>query len=81
YGVVDGEVFDVANDAVRAEDGTWRYIVRVRALDDAVSIGGRKVSLFPGMTADVDILTDHRRIISFVFEPIVKTLHESLRER
>lgn len=68
-------------DSVEAGD-RLRYAVRV-ALDQdaALSDGGRKVTLQPGMSIKAEILTGKRRIMDFLLAPLVEHLHDGLRER
>ena len=39
------------------------------------------MSLRPGMTATIDIVTEHRRIISYFFAPIIRTIQKAMGER
>lgn len=42
---------------------------------------GHRVALTPGMAATVEIKTDSRRILEYVFSPIVEVASEALKER
>ena len=54
------------------------YVVRVRtrlpSFDD-------KMPLLPGMTAEVDILTGHKSVLSYLLKPVLKVKSYALRER
>jgi adhesin transport system membrane fusion protein len=84
YGGVQGRIEGISSDAV-ADDGEKKdqsyYIVRVRALNPLVSPGGQRLSMTPGMTAEVDILGDKRSIISYLLTPITRLQQTAFRER
>ena len=42
---------------------------------------GRDVPLTPGMTVTVEIKTDSRRILAYVFSPMVEVTSEAFKER
>ncbi|MEO1494580.1 MAG: HlyD family type I secretion periplasmic adaptor subunit [Pseudomonadota bacterium] len=81
YGLLKAEVVGVSADAVEMEEGRWGYTVRLRAKSDHIMFGGNALAMRPGMTATADIITEERRLISYFFEPIVKTFEGSLGER
>jgi hemolysin D len=41
----------------------------------------KRVKLSPGMAVTVEIKTGGRRIISYLFSPLMRYNHDSLRER
>ena len=47
----------------------------------SVKVDGGEVALSPGMAVTVEIKTRTRRIISYIFAPLVETLSTSMRER
>jgi hemolysin D len=52
------------------------------ALDEmTMNIDGAAVPLAPGMTVTVEIKTDSRRIIDYLFSPLMKLASEAARER
>ena len=44
-------------------------------------VEGHVRTLFPGMSVGVDIKTGTRRIIEYIFSPLLKHRHEALHER
>jgi len=81
YGLVPGIVADVADDATKTAGDDWAYAVRVRLLADHIDIGDRQLRLSAGMTADLDIVTGDRLLISYLFEPITDVIQSAFRER
>ena len=47
----------------------------------AIEINGREVPLSPGMTVTVEIKTGSRRIIEYLFSPLVEVAGKAMRER
>ena len=46
-----------------------------------IGINGRDVPLSPGMTVTVEIKTGSRRILEYVFSPLVEVASKAMRER
>jgi len=95
YGTIPGEVITVSDDAVpldreKTKDETLGrakaaeqlvYASRVRLERSTILVNGKTVKLFPGMAVAVEIKTGKRRIIEYLLSPLLRSLHESLRER
>jgi len=48
---------------------------------DYMTIEGRRTPLLPGMTVTVEIATGSRRILEYVFSPLVETASDAMKER
>ncbi|MBM7068649.1 HlyD family type I secretion periplasmic adaptor subunit [Actibacterium sp. 188UL27-1] len=81
FGFVKGEVSDIAADSIELSEGQWGYIARIAPDQTHLTAGTDRYPLRPGMTATIDITTDKRRIISYFFAPIVRTIQDALGER
>ena len=81
FGFVTGVVSDVAADSTEAEEGVWAYDVRIKPLENRLTSGSYHFVLRSGMTANVDVTTAKRRLISYFFAPIVETVQSALGER
>ena len=57
------------------------YAVALRPLTTSIDIDGEAVHLGSGMEVTAEIRTGSRRIIDYVFAPLVQTRSEALRER
>lgn len=57
------------------------YSARISVERDQMDVDDKKVRLAPGMAVTVEIKTGARRIISYLFSPLLRYKHESLRER
>ncbi len=57
------------------------YQVTLRPLQDKIGPEGDKIQLMPGMTVTLEIKTGARRIISYLFTPLVEVGSAAMRER
>lgn len=81
YGVIDGQVTNVANDAILDEQQGLIYTMRVAMKNNTIMVNGREVKLMPGMSVTAEVQTDKRRIIEFFLAPLLRYKKEGLRER
>lgn len=83
YGGFSGEVIYVSPDTL-TED-TQRgpqpyYRVHVRIGDkDFLGVNAQRMEVRPGMTAQVDFVVSKRTVLSFLVNPVTKTLSQALR--
>jgi adhesin transport system membrane fusion protein len=78
YGGLDAKVENISPDTVVDEKGNAFYVVRVRTNRPDF---GDKLPVIPGMTAEVDILTGQKTVLSYLLKPVLKTKAYALRER
>ena len=78
YGGLDGTVENISPDTVIDEKGNAFYIVRVRTSRASFD---EKLPILPGMTAEVDILTGRKTVLSYLLQPVLKVKSYALRER
>lgn len=81
FGFLKARVTDIAADSAEVADKQWAYIVRITPDQAFLTAGDDSFSLRPGMTATIDVTTDERRIISYFFAPIVRTIQDAMGER
>lgn len=81
FGFVRGTVSDISADSTEVSEGKWGYVVRIEPDEAILRAGADTFSLRPGMTATIDVTTDTRRIISYFFAPIVRTIQDAMGER
>ena len=80
FGSLEGRVDVVGSDSVPNEKGETFYIVKVELTNQMTSTG-QALQLIPGMTAQIDIVTGKRSIISYISSPITKTLTSAFKEK
>ncbi len=79
YGGLDAVVDNISPDTVTDERGqNTFYMVRVRTKKINFS---DKMPIIPGMTAEVDILTGKKTVMSYLLKPVLKAHSYALRER
>ncbi len=57
------------------------YPVTVAPTATFMSADGNKVPLSPGMSVNIEIKTGSRRILEYVFSPLVEVASQAMRER
>ncbi|MDD5053113.1 MAG: HlyD family type I secretion periplasmic adaptor subunit [Sulfuricurvum sp.] len=85
YGIFHGKVKYISPDTLseKSSEGE-KYYFRVQIVLDQmklVSKSGKNINITPGMTAQVDIITGNRSVLSYLSKPITKTFSESFHER
>lgn len=78
YGGLDAKVENISPDTVVDERGNAFYLVRVRTTHANFS---EKLPIIPGMTAEVDVLTGQKTVLTYLLKPVLKVKAYALRER
>jgi adhesin transport system membrane fusion protein len=78
YGGLPAKVENISPDTQLDERGQAYYLVRVRTEQADF---GDKLPIMPGMTAEVDILTGKKTVLSYLLKPVLKAKAYALRER
>jgi adhesin transport system membrane fusion protein len=88
FGIVDGEVTYVSADTMRDDSqkadssAATYYRVHIRTTAPGpLTRTGRQIEVLPGMTAQVDIRTGQRTLLTYLLKPVTKTLTEAFKER
>jgi len=78
YGGLEATVENISPDTTVDEHGNAFYLVRVRTLKPGF---GEKMPIIPGMTAEVDVLTGNKSVLTYLLKPVLKVHANALRER
>ncbi len=78
YGGLKAVVENISPDTVVDERGNAFYVVRVRTHQSNFS---EKLPIITGMTAEVDILTGNKTVLSYLVKPILRAKSVALSER
>ena len=85
YGIFHGKVKYISPDTLteKTAQGDKQYFRVQIALDQTqlISKSGKKIDIAPGMSAQVDIITGNRSVLTYLSKPVTKTFTESLHER
>ncbi|PXW94756.1 adhesin transport system membrane fusion protein [Sphaerotilus hippei] len=78
YGGLEAMVENISPDTQVDEKGNAFYLVRVRTRHAQFA---DNLPIIPGMTAEVDILTGRKTVLSYLLKPILKAKAYALSER
>lgn len=78
YGGLEAKVENISPDTVVDDRGNAFYLVRVRTLKPGFN---DRLPIIPGMTAEVDVLTGKKTVLSYLLKPVLKVREGALRER
>jgi adhesin transport system membrane fusion protein len=78
YGGLEAKVENISPDTIVDERGNAFYLVRVRTTHANFS---EKLPIIPGMTAEVDVLTGQKTVLTYLLKPVLKVQAYALRER
>ncbi|WP_418315389.1 HlyD family type I secretion periplasmic adaptor subunit [Piscinibacter sakaiensis] len=78
YGGLDATVDNISPDTTVDERGNAFYLVRVKTSKPNFNA---KMPIIPGMTAEVDILTGNKTVLSYLLKPVLKAKAYALTER
>lgn len=82
YGGMEGVVEYIGVDTTINELGETYYPVRIRT--ESLSMGssnGRKLSIIPGMVAEVDILAGQKSVLQYLLTPLNRAREKALSEQ
>lgn len=81
FGAMTGEVTRIAADATSNEKGESFYIARIETISPVLESRGSKLSVMPGMQAQVDIVTGYKTIWDYLLKPVVAVRENAFKER
>jgi hemolysin D len=81
YGVVDGTVLSISNDAIEDERLGLVYSARIQLKKNTIQVGENLIALSPGMAVRAEVKTDKRKVIDYFLSPLQQYTAESLSER
>jgi len=81
HGSLQGIVTFVSADTVTNEEGESYYVVRIKPNRSFMGATRGELPVRIGMTAEADIITDKKTILSYLTEPVHRGISKALRER
>lgn len=82
YGGLEADLEHISADTIiNEEDKKSYYLIRLRTHKNHLEKNGEELSIIPGMTADVDILTGKKTVLDYILKPIYKAKQQAMRER
>jgi multidrug efflux pump subunit AcrA (membrane-fusion protein) len=85
FGGFEGHVSHVSSDTLiektnKGDEYFFRVLISLDG-NEIVSKVGKIVTITPGMTGQIDIITGERTVLQYLAKPVIKTLDESFTER
>lgn len=80
YGYLNGQVRQIASDAVHDEQRGWVYLVRIRLEQTGFKVDQHYLALQPGMTLTADVVVSQRCLLEFFLSPLLRYQKETFRE-
>lgn len=82
YGGLEAKLEHISADTITNEEDKINYYqILLRTNKSFLEKNGEKLSIIPGMNADVDILTGKKTVLEYLLKPILKAREKALRER
>lgn len=81
YGMLEGEVSDVSNDAVQDKKQGLVFTAHIVLKTNRMWIDHQWIALTPGMAVTADIKTGKQAVAEYVLGPLIEGMHESFHER
>ncbi|MBW4598054.1 MAG: HlyD family secretion protein [Calothrix sp. FI2-JRJ7] len=81
FGTIEGEVAKVSPNAVVDKELGLVFPTRIKLNRHSVMVRGEEVQFTPGMTANGEIVTRQKSILTFIMEPISRRFSEAFSVR
>ncbi|MDR1124975.1 MAG: HlyD family type I secretion periplasmic adaptor subunit [Deltaproteobacteria bacterium] len=81
FGGLEATLEYISEDTIEDKRGEVYFEVRLLTKSNAIDYRGQKLPIMPGMTAQVDILTGKKSVLSYLMKPLIKAQQNALRER
>lgn len=81
YGTMEGEVINIARDAVQHEQLGLVYPTIIKLNKQTIKNNQKEYRLTPGMSLTAEIITEQRRVIDYILSPIEAYRHNALTEK
>lgn len=80
YGGMDATLESISDDTFEDNRGDIYYEIKLLTTNNALRHNGVDYEILPGMTAQVDIITGKKTVLSYLLKPILKAKQNALRE-
>lgn len=81
YGGLDATLESISDDTFEDNRGDIYYEIKLLTTSNAIHHNGTDYEILPGMTAQVDIITGKKTVLSYLLKPILKAKQNALREK
>ncbi len=81
YGGLDGKIVRIgANSITQPETKAQVFVVEVRTDTNILDAEGGAVEIIPGMTAQVDILSQKKTVLDYLIRPVIRVKQNAFRD-
>ncbi|MEM7554633.1 MAG: HlyD family efflux transporter periplasmic adaptor subunit [Cyanobacteria bacterium P01_A01_bin.84] len=81
FGTINGEVVEISPNAIVDRDLGLVFPTRIKLNKHSIMVRGQEVAFTPGMTANGEIVTRKKSILTFLVEPITRRFSEAFSVR
>jgi HlyD family secretion protein len=81
FGVIDGDVVRVSPNAIADKELGLVFPTRIKLNKHSVNVRGKEITFTPGMTANSEIITRKKSILTFITEPVTRRFSEAFSVR
>ena len=81
HGSLKGEILEISNDAIQDENLGLVFKTKIKLIDKELFINNKYIKVNSGMSVIAEAKTGRRKIINYFFNPVRKTISESIQER
>tara|TARA_B100000575_G_scaffold294311_1_gene309419 strand:- start:357 stop:1613 length:1257 start_codon:yes stop_codon:yes gene_type:complete len=80
YGSIEGFVDKIARNTTTSENGDVFYAVWIKSKSIKLSKSDIRPTIFPGMTAQIEIIGKKRSILEYIMKPVLETKSKAFTE-
>ena len=80
FGSLEGRVVSVGADSIQKDDGSLWDLCEISVRVKDITSLGKKITMLPGMVAQVDIVNGERTVMNYLLQPVTKVTEEAFRE-
>ncbi len=81
FGVIEGDVVHVSPNAIADKELGLVFPTRIRLNKHSVNVRGQEITFTPGMTANGEIVTRKKSVLTFITEPVTRRFSEAFSVR
>ncbi|HYW17783.1 MAG TPA: HlyD family efflux transporter periplasmic adaptor subunit [Nodularia sp. (in: cyanobacteria)] len=81
FGTIDGKVVQISPNAVVDKDLGLVFPTRIQLSQHSMKVRGEEVAFTPGMSANGEIVTRQKSVLTFIIEPVTRRFSEAFSVR
>lgn len=81
FGTIDGKVVQISPNAVVDKDLGLVFPTRIQLSQHSIKVRGEEVAFTPGMSANGEIVTRQKSVLTFIIEPVTRRFSEAFSVR